>query len=128
MIRRPPRSTLFPYTTLFRSISAIRHALTGAGVSSILGSFSSIFFVGLMLWYDLQLGALAIALCLLFVAATTAINLIQLRSQREELDVRGRISGLVLQIVAGVGKVRVAGAENHAFRVWADQFAEQRRK
>src|SRR5260221_2200926 len=23
MIRRPPRSTLFPYTTLFRSISAI---------------------------------------------------------------------------------------------------------
>src|SRR3712207_147617 len=27
MIRRPPRSTLFPYTTLFRSVSA---ALTGA--------------------------------------------------------------------------------------------------
>src|SRR2546422_6421929 len=24
MIRRPPRSTLFPYTTLFRSISALR--------------------------------------------------------------------------------------------------------
>src|SRR3712207_7582133 len=24
MIRRPPRSTLFPYTTLFRSIGAIR--------------------------------------------------------------------------------------------------------
>src|SRR2546427_3853998 len=27
MIRRPPRSTLFPYTTLFRSLS--RHALVG---------------------------------------------------------------------------------------------------
>src|SRR2546430_5099218 len=26
MIRRPPRSTLFPYTTLFRSISAFRCA------------------------------------------------------------------------------------------------------
>src|SRR6201988_5444203 len=25
MIRRPPRSTLFPYTTLFRSDSAVRH-------------------------------------------------------------------------------------------------------
>src|SRR5256885_8428814 len=25
MIRRPPRSTLFPYTTLFRSYPAIRH-------------------------------------------------------------------------------------------------------
>src|SRR5690349_23192717 len=25
MIRRPPRSTLFPYTTLFRSVHACRH-------------------------------------------------------------------------------------------------------
>src|SRR3712207_7983727 len=25
MIRRPPRSTLFPYTTLFRSLVAIEH-------------------------------------------------------------------------------------------------------
>src|SRR2546429_2672170 len=27
MIRRPPRSTLFPYTTLFRSVLAIAQAL-----------------------------------------------------------------------------------------------------
>src|SRR2546430_12378432 len=27
MIRRPPRSTLFPYTTLFRSPAGIRHQL-----------------------------------------------------------------------------------------------------
>src|SRR3712207_7645843 len=27
MIRRPPRSTLFPYTTLFRSKRAVVHAL-----------------------------------------------------------------------------------------------------
>src|SRR2546430_8064419 len=27
MIRRPPRSTLFPYTTLFRSISAETHVI-----------------------------------------------------------------------------------------------------
>src|SRR5256884_8631057 len=25
MIRRPPRSTLFPYTTLFRSLEVVRH-------------------------------------------------------------------------------------------------------
>src|SRR5690349_25178999 len=29
MIRRPPRSTLFPYTTLFRSV-VVHHALSGA--------------------------------------------------------------------------------------------------
>src|SRR2546422_2153442 len=32
MIRRPPRSTLFPYTTLFRSRPASARRRTGAGV------------------------------------------------------------------------------------------------
>jgi len=30
MIRRPPRSTLFPYTTLFRSSAAYRLRVAGA--------------------------------------------------------------------------------------------------
>src|SRR5256885_9604767 len=29
MIRRPPRSTLFPYTTLFRSLGFLVHLLNG---------------------------------------------------------------------------------------------------
>src|SRR3712207_7298948 len=29
MIRRPPRSTLFPYTTLFRSVEAVADPLPG---------------------------------------------------------------------------------------------------
>src|SRR2546422_5069711 len=34
MIRRPPRSTLFPYTTLFRSLKAVR---SSAGEALVLG-------------------------------------------------------------------------------------------
>src|SRR5438132_9651452 len=34
MIRRPPRSTLFPYTTLFRSVHRQRNRPTGAGRSA----------------------------------------------------------------------------------------------
>src|SRR5437879_11578465 len=34
MIRRPPRSTLFPYTTLFRSCTSLRpHFFSAAGLS-----------------------------------------------------------------------------------------------
>src|SRR2546428_10325440 len=32
MIRRPPRSTLFPYTTLFRSAAALGHRRIVAGI------------------------------------------------------------------------------------------------
>src|SRR2546422_10617925 len=31
MIRRPPRSTLFPYTTLFRSLGSFRQVARGIG-------------------------------------------------------------------------------------------------
>src|SRR2546430_10184439 len=34
MIRRPPRSTLFPYTTLFRSVLALSMRLKWEGVSA----------------------------------------------------------------------------------------------
>src|SRR5258708_30141197 len=33
MIRRPPRSTLFPYTTLFRSLDVARHTEISAALS-----------------------------------------------------------------------------------------------
>src|SRR5256885_16579165 len=35
MIRRPPRSTLFPYTTLFRSIRVVSEILESNGSSSM---------------------------------------------------------------------------------------------
>src|SRR5258708_30634664 len=40
MIRRPPRSTLFPYTTLFRSAvhGAALHALAGIGHGVLVGA------------------------------------------------------------------------------------------
>src|SRR2546423_9271479 len=34
MIRRPPRSTLFPYTTLFRSMEAVEEAMGDLGQGS----------------------------------------------------------------------------------------------
>src|SRR2546427_6466282 len=37
MIRRPPRSTLFPYTTLFRSIASLSGGCTTLGVKHLEG-------------------------------------------------------------------------------------------
>src|SRR5256885_5062985 len=38
MIRRPPRSTLFPYTTLFRSIGVAHHSGDGHDAAAQLGA------------------------------------------------------------------------------------------
>src|SRR4051812_49800869 len=36
MIRRPPRSTLFPYTTLFRSVNDLRRRLSRSVLATLL--------------------------------------------------------------------------------------------
>src|SRR3989441_9574939 len=37
MIRRPPRSTLFPYTTLFRSLDGLADARIGSAAADVPG-------------------------------------------------------------------------------------------
>ena len=108
-------------------IADIQDLVSGAGVAAILGSISGVFYVLQMFGYDLTLALVAIVLTLLFVAFNMTANYLQLRYQRREYAIRGVITGLVLNLLTGVNKLRVSGAESHAFRIWARQFAQQRR-
>src|SRR5256885_6390344 len=57
MIRRPPRSTLFPYTTLFRSVEARFSAHTPV---RLIGGFMMVMALLLMLkWVSAIVGTLA---------------------------------------------------------------------
>ncbi len=108
-------------------IDAIWQLLSGAGIGAILGALSSVFYVGMMLAISVPLALVGLLLTVLYVGVTTGANFLQLRVQREQLAIRGKLAGLVLQLIEGVGKLRVSGAEHHGFRVWARDFAEQRR-
>lgn len=108
-------------------IDAIRQTISGVGVTAVLGAFTSLFYLVMLFIYDVKLAVVSTGLVFAAVAITTAANYAQLRYQRRQFTIRGYISGLVLQLLTGVAKLRVAGAEDHAFKVWAKAFSEQRR-
>src|SRR2546425_4652924 len=56
MIRRPPRSTLFPYTTLFRSVSWATPMLYGLGFIGlfVMGGLTGLFLAALGLDVHVQ--------------------------------------------------------------------------
>ncbi len=108
-------------------VSAIQDLVSGAGIAAILGSVSGLFYVVQMFMYHSSLAVVAILLTFLYVGVTMGANYLQLRYQRIEFQLRGRITGLVLNLLTGVTKLRVSGSEQHAFRIWAQQFASQRR-
>lgn len=108
-------------------IDAMRKTLAGATVTAALGGVFSLSNFALLFHYG---GALAWWATLLLCAAggmTLLVGCGQLRFQRQIVPLRARNSGLVLQLLTGVSKLRVAAAEGHAFAQWAQLFSRQRR-
>ncbi len=109
------------------SIGAIRQILTGSVLASFFSGIFSIFSFVLLFYYSWKLALLATVLSLISVAATTLTGYLEVRFQREMIDVRGKISGILLQFINGIAKLRVSGTENRAFSVWAKEFARQKK-
>jgi ATP-binding cassette subfamily C protein len=108
-------------------IDAIRQTLTGITISSLLTGVFSLFNFGLLFAYDARLGLIATGLVLAASAVTFAAGYFSLRYARLLTTIQARIAGLLLQLVSGIARLRVAGAEGRAFVVWAEQFTTQRR-
>jgi NHLM bacteriocin system ABC transporter ATP-binding protein len=106
-------------------IARIRQQLTEAAMSSLLTFVFSLVSFGLLAYYDLRLTVLAMVFFLVIVAATCVTAMIQLRYERQNYHVRGRVMGRVLQLLTGISRLRVAGAENRALAFWAKDFALQ---
>ena len=109
-------------------IDAIRNVLAGDIISSALAAVFSVFSFALLFYYDPMLALAASALVALLVIVTGTASWLQLRLQREIYQHNGNLSSLLFGMISGVGKLRVAGAEQRAFALWADHFTVVREK
>lgn len=107
-------------------ISAIRGLLTGATIQSLFGVVFSLPSFALLFYYDVPLAFLATVLTIIILSVTMLTNYLQFRYQRLLPGAQARISGLVFQLLSGISKLRVAGAEARAFSLWAEEFIEQK--
>jgi NHLM bacteriocin system ABC transporter ATP-binding protein len=107
-------------------LEAFKDVLAGPTTSSIISGIFSIFNFALLFAFDSSLALLAVVLVFVAAAVTMAVGLVRVRYQRKITDLQGKISGLILQIVTGITKFRLAGAENRAFTLWARTFSQQK--
>jgi NHLM bacteriocin system ABC transporter ATP-binding protein len=106
-------------------ISDIRQAFTQTAASSLITFMSSLVFFGLLFYYDVRLAFVAIILFVLIVTATIVGVYYQLPHERAKHDHRGRVWGIVLQLVTGISRLRVAAAEKRALAYWAQNYSQQ---
>jgi len=108
-------------------ISQIRMLLTGVTLTTILSGIFSVFNFALLFYYDLKLALIASLLVLAAVGLTLFLGFYQIRYERQIVTMSNKISGLVLQLINSVGKLKAAGAEKRAFYLWSKDFSRQKK-
>jgi len=107
-------------------IDTIRRIFAGQTLNALIGGVFSVANLGIMLVYDATLAAFAVAYTV--VAATFLFFLGRRKMQLDRLvlERKGVVTGMLMEILGGIAKLRVAAAEMRAFSRWSSAFADQR--
>lgn len=104
-----------------------RQILTGPALSGLLsGMFAGVSFL-LMFYYDTALALYGLAFTLFTIGGIALVARRQLTHELGFREAEGRVTGKTVEILAGIDKLRLAAAEERAFRNWSRVFAEQQR-
>jgi NHLM bacteriocin system ABC transporter ATP-binding protein len=109
------------------AVSSIRQELSGKAIASLIGFLFSLVYLIQIFRYSGRLAKLGLLLSLLTVAITACISFLKYTSEKKIVQLQGDISGLLLQFIRGVSKIKITAAENKAFGVWADKFTTKKR-
>ncbi len=101
--------------------------LNGATLRTIFTSFLALLNLGLLLYYSAKLALIAVVVTAVALAVTASFGAAVRRKIIVLEDLRGAFYGLVIQLVGGVSKLRVAGAEQRAYTTWVRRYTEQLR-
>lgn len=104
----------------------LRDRVAGVVAGSILTLIFLLPAFALMLVYDPAPGGLGLGVGLASIAVTLYIGARQLPHHRRLLAASRRLTGVLLQLISGVAKLRVAGAEESGFAMWAASYREQK--
>lgn len=108
------------------ALSAARKALSQASIQALFGILSIPVQLFMMFYFYPSLAGWAIAVTIIGLVLYLWIAVSAVRERREEMLARSRISGVTLQLLQGISKIRVAGMEPRAFVQWAKRFSKQK--
>ncbi|OCQ90736.1 NHLP bacteriocin export ABC transporter permease/ATPase subunit [Oscillatoriales cyanobacterium USR001] len=129
LLKLPPtffrKYTMGDLQSRVSGINQLNQILTGTVMGSLFQSFFSLLNLGLLLSYNTQLALVAIAVAAVNIAITFFSFFISRQKMIPMQEIRGEISGLTVQLISGITKLRIAGAEERAFAYWSEKFRQQ---
>ena len=91
-------------------------------VFNLLFSFWSL---ALMCYYSRELTVAALVIWFFYILISSFIISLLISSERNMTEAKNRTSGILQQIFTGLAKFRVKGAEEQAYHLWGEKFADE---
>ena len=107
------------------SISTIRRQLGGRTLINLITSLFALFYLGQLFYYSFKLALVVLAVAVVTIAFTTISGAILLRKVRPQLELQGNIFGITVQLINGISKLHIAGAQERAFACWSKNYSRQ---
>lgn len=107
------------------AIHQIREILSGTIMHTIFSSFFSLLNLGLLFTYSTQLALVALVIAIVNILVTNTLGILTRKKTRPLKEMQGDMFGLAVQLIGGVSKLRLAGAEERAFAYWARKYSQQ---
>ncbi|UBF27144.1 NHLP bacteriocin export ABC transporter permease/ATPase subunit [Kovacikia minuta CCNUW1] len=107
------------------AVTQIRQRLSSTVLKSVFTSLFSFLNLGLLFYYNTSLALIATLVAAVNIGVTLVSGILTLRKVRPLLELQGQLFGTMVQLINGVTKLRVAGAEARAFAFWGKQYSQQ---
>lgn len=108
------------------SINEIFQLLSGSIVVTVMSSCVSLFSFVLLFYFSKSLAMVAVVIVLVYVAFFMMCSWVALKYNRQFAELEGKLNNLVRELLSGIAKLRVIGAEERAYYIWAKNFQQQR--
>ncbi|MCY4302336.1 MAG: ATP-binding cassette domain-containing protein [Aestuariivita sp.] len=94
---------------------------------NVLSVIFALLMLSVLLVIDATLGLVVLIVGGLALTLTILLGIRQIRPYDQSVRISNRIVGSLFQIINGIGKLRVEGAEGSAYAVWARDYKAQKR-
>jgi NHLM bacteriocin system ABC transporter ATP-binding protein len=109
------------------AIDQIRMKLGAEKLDNLTRSFFSLLNLGLLFVYSPPLAAVATVVVILTAIVTSVAGHFKRQRSSQQEEMEGLISGLTIQLVGGISKLRTTASEQRAFAFWSQHYREQLR-
>lgn len=109
-----------------QSVEAMVRVVGSGAVVALLGVATAIVSLALIWYYSIAFGIVATLMLLALAGVVVFSSRVQYRRAEAVEQTAGQLSGLVLEFVSGISKLRVAGGHEKAFGRWAERFVKRR--